>query len=65
MINNLGQTDRMKQDYCIYSPPEPTALVRENEIGVIGEEEDIRPIRKRLEKKFSIDWEDIYTIQVI
>jgi hypothetical protein len=65
IINNLGQTDRIKQGYYIYPLPKPTALVGENEICVIGEEEDIGPIKKRLERNLFIDLEDIYIRQIM
>lgn len=50
----LGQTEKMASDYYIYSLSKTTALVGEDEIFIIGEDEDIKPAKKCLETKLNV-----------
>jgi hypothetical protein len=51
----LGQTEKMNSDYNIYSLSRTTALVGENEILIIGEQEDVESARKSLEEKLNME----------
>ncbi len=50
----LGQTENMASNYFIYSLEKTTALVGDDEIFIIGENGDISPAKKSLERKLNM-----------